>query len=76
MIRSDQVITIGDQGKPVSDRLLSVLPPSSVGTYDHLTQKNGLLESDVLASTIYGSETPRIHTQLNDLPSRGFDLID
>jgi phage terminase large subunit-like protein len=25
---------------------------------------------------VFGSPTPRIHTQLNDLPSRGFEIID
>ena len=29
-----------------------------------------------LSAATYGSPTPRIHTPLNDLPSRGFDLID
>lgn len=28
------------------------------------------------SATVYGSTTPRIHTPLNDLPSRGFELID
>jgi hypothetical protein len=25
---------------------------------------------------VFGSPTPRIHTPLNDLPSRGFEIID
>ena len=28
------------------------------------------------SATLYGSPTPRIHSPLNDLPSRGFELID
>ena len=28
------------------------------------------------SATVFGSTTPRIHTPLNDLPSRGFELID
>ena len=28
------------------------------------------------SATIFGSTAPRIHTPLNDLPSRGFELID
>jgi hypothetical protein len=76
MIRDDQVITIGDKVELGSNRLLSVLPPSLAETYDPLTAKNQLTESNVLASKVFGSTTPRIHTPLNDLPSRGFDLID
>ncbi len=56
MTKGDQVIIGQLPNELVSDRLVSVLPPSSAATY--------------------GSPTPRIHTQLNDLPSRGFDLID
>jgi phage terminase large subunit-like protein len=28
------------------------------------------------SATLFGSPTPRIHTPLNDLPSRGFEVID
>lgn len=28
------------------------------------------------SAAVFGHETPRIHTPLNDLPSRGFELID
>ena len=56
MTKGDQVIIGQAPNEIVSDRLTSVLPPSSV--------------------KVYGSTTPRIHTPLNDLPSRGFDLID
>jgi hypothetical protein len=36
------------------------------------------LKSDFATSLAgaYGSPTPRIHTPLNDLPSRGFEIID
>ena len=36
------------------------------------------IESDFAQSLagVFGSPTPRIHTQLNDLPSRGFEIID
>ena len=56
MTKVDQVI-IGQLPNDLgSNRLLSVLPPSTAVTYGNLL--------------------PRIHTKLNDLPSRGFDLID
>ena len=29
-----------------------------------------------VSATVFGHETPRIHTPLNDLPSRGYELID
>jgi len=28
------------------------------------------------SATLFGSPTPRIYTPLNDLPSRGFEVID
>ena len=28
------------------------------------------------SATVFGNPTPRIHTPLNDLPSKGFELID
>ena len=31
---------------------------------------------DPESATLFGSPTPRIHTPLNDLPSRGFEVID
>jgi len=51
-----QVILSGDTAELGSNRLETVLEPSS--------------------ATLYGSPTPRIHTPLNDLPSRGFEIID
>ena len=32
--------------------------------------------SEPESATLFGSPTPRIHTPLNDLPSRGFEVID
>jgi len=32
--------------------------------------------SEPESAQVFGHETPRIHTPLNDLPSRGFELID
>ena len=56
MNSDDQVMIGGVQAENVSNRLLSVLEPSS--------------------APLIGSPTPRIHTPLNDLPSRGLELID
>ena len=56
MIKPSQVIVGQGAVNIVSDRLTSVLPPSS--------------------AQVFGHEVPRIHTPLNDLPSRGLELID
>ena len=56
MIKPSQVIVGQGAVDLVSDRLTSVLPPSS--------------------APVFGHEVPRIHTPLNDLPSRGHELID
>ena len=45
---------------------------------DQVVIGNDRIESDFAQSLAgqFGSPTPRIHTPLNDLPSRGFEIID
>ena len=51
---------------------------SVVTSNDQVVIGNNRIESDFAQSLAgqFGSATPRIHTPLNDLPSRGLEIID
>ncbi|CAB4205067.1 hypothetical protein UFOVP1406_21, partial [uncultured Caudovirales phage] len=56
---------------------MSSTPDDSNGLRLVITGSEGLQQAEErLTETIYGSITPRIHSKLSELPSKGQELID